>query len=135
MLAREVFGRLRGTMDTQQAIEFLLEIQANRESELAELRAMNKRIERRTEASEKRIDKHDKQIKILGGLMKVGMKLLAKNNRAHGQFDRKMNALIEAQMRMEAGLERQKANLDQLEKTVDRYIKRSRGNGNGAGSK
>ena len=115
-------------MDTQKAIEALLEIQANREPELAELRAMNKRIERRPEASEKRIDKHDKQIKILGGLMKVGMKLLAKNNREHGEFDRKMNALIEAQMRTEAGL-------DRLEKTVDRYIKRSRRNGNGAGPK
>jgi len=110
---------------TQDRIDFILDLQAKHEVRLAKLEAQKLQAEARLAATEQRLDK---RMDAIGKLIQVGMRMMANNK---SEFDRKMSALIDSQMRAEARTDRLeeslKALIDSMRKGSNRGPKRRNG--------
>ena len=93
------------------------------EKAVARASANEAKFEARMSANEKRVDavekRLDKRMDAIAKLIQVGMRMMV-NNKA--EMDRKINSLVEAQMRSEAGMEEMRAAQKDTQKTLKTFI-------------
>ncbi|MBI3696336.1 MAG: hypothetical protein HY238_16050 [Acidobacteria bacterium] len=94
-------------MDVEKAIHFLLEQQAQINEQQGRFNEQQARLKEEQAQFERGLNG-------LRKLMLVGMKMLVKNERAQARTDAALSALIEAQMRTEARLDRTDARFERL---------------------
>jgi cell pole-organizing protein PopZ len=99
--------RLAG-MNVQKTMEFILEQQAAMIARQAEHEARLAGHGKQMAEHDKRMAKIDKRIDAITKLIQTGMRILAKT-------DEKLNALVDAQMRAEARMEKFEARMEKFE--------------------
>jgi hypothetical protein len=106
-------------VDVERTITFILESQARaeirQEKADAHLRAAEAKAEARTSANDKRVDavekRLDKRMDAIARLIQQGMRMLVTHKAG---TDRKINALVDAQMRGEARMGRLDEKMEEL---------------------
>ncbi|GEM_PF-1842662 len=105
------FKRVWDTLQETAAIVRDAERRANARMDRAEARmdranARMDRAEARMDRAEARMDRLDRQMKGMQALVKTGMHWMVKIAQDHRNLDKKIDALVDAQMRTEVALRR-----------------------------
>ena len=107
-------------MNVESTIKFILDSQARAEVRQAKADERQTRAETRVDAVEKRLDK---RMDAIAKLIQQGMRMLVTQK---AETDRKINALVDAQMRSDARSERLDARMEELavaQKDTQRTLK------------
>lgn len=107
-------------MDVERRIQSII---GAHEQAMARMSANEAKFEARMSANERRVDavekRLDKRMDAIAKLIQQGMRMLV-NNKADA--DRRINALVEAQMRTEAKMEEMAAAQKDTQKTLNAFI-------------
>ena len=116
-------------MDVEQTLRFILEQQTKTAALLFASEKRAERHEKRMDRQEKRMDGFDRRLEAIVRLLR---ELEAARQRAKKETDYTLNALINAQMRAEARLEKVEARQAKTDEKFERFIAllaRQHGNG------